>query len=262
METKLATLISKSKQIYSTFKFNDHSEGLSDFSQSCQKKNIVYASSFDSTISVYDIDATKSLSVLSGHTKGVWSCSANPHLNQLVTGGNDNKIILWDCKQNTPIHQIEKHSEVIYDVQYSSNGKYFGSCSKGLICIWDTLKLDKPIKVLNYDLHGQRNFIYCLNFLDNDNKIITGFIDGTIIISEINSDKLNKYTLPNMKAEFYKEAQGDYSNSIYSLTKFKSSDKIIVSHSDGSVRIFNTINNKFELIDTFSCNIYYLFISI
>lgn len=254
METKLGTLISKSKQIYSSFKFADHAEGLSDFSQSFQNKNIVYATSFDSTVSVYDIHSTKSLSVLKGHTKGVWSCSTNPQSNQLLTGGNDNKIILWDCKQNTPIQEINKHNEVLYDVQYSSNGKYFGSCSKGLICIWETSKLNEPIKTLKYDIHDQNSFIYCLNFLDNDTKIITGFIDGTIIISEINSDKLDKYTLPNMKAEFYKEAQGDYSNSIYSLTKFKLSDKIIVAHSDGSVRIFNAANNKFDLVDTFSCN--------
>lgn len=89
-----------------------------------------------------------SINNLDKHTKGVWTCDYSPTNSLLLTGGNDNKVILWDTKTYTPINTISAHCEVIYDVKFSQNGKLFASCSKGMICIWDVDNLKEPIATI------------------------------------------------------------------------------------------------------------------
>ena len=78
------------------------------------------------------LEKNKETASLKAHTKGVWTCDFHPTKNELVSGGNDNTVILWDVSSAKPIKTLSGHSNAIYDVQFSEDGKLFGSCSNML----------------------------------------------------------------------------------------------------------------------------------
>ena len=248
----LAKLISGSKQIKHSELISNHFDGISDISVPKFTNTYLAASSFDASISIYDISLYKESASLKGHTKGVWTCDFHPTKNELVSGGNDNSVILWDVTSAKQIKSLPGHSNAIYDVQFSEDGKLFGSCSKDLICVWDTANLSKPLDMIK-QTKKEKTFIYCLNFFDNDSKIITGYIDGTIILHSINSTAGDDtiLTLPCDYAT-YEQEDDQYAKSVFSITKFHSKpNSILLSHSDGSVRIYDIKEKKLELKDSF-----------
>ena len=46
-------------------------------------------------------------------------------------------VKLWDLKTQSCIETLKNHDRAIYDVQFSTDGKLIGSCSKEMICIFD-----------------------------------------------------------------------------------------------------------------------------
>ena len=248
----LSKLISNSKQINQSKIINNHFDGISDLSISAVSQPTLAASSFDTSISIYDLGTQKEIKSLKSHTKGVWTCDYHPTENQLVSGGNDNKVILWDTSSGNPIHTLTNHLNAIYDVQFSGDGKLFGSCSKDLICIWDVSNLSKPLDTIKRQ-YENNSFIYCLNFYDNDKKIITGFIDGTIILHPINQASSSDTTL-SLPCDYptYTQEEDQYAKSVYSIIKFHNiNNRILISHSDGSVRVYDIQGNDLKLKDSF-----------
>ena len=125
-----------------------------------------------------------------------------------------------------------------------------------MICIFDMANLKRPLEVIEVPNKSPKNgFIYCLNFTEDNNSIVTGFIDGTIFAHRIGTgieDDIKFKLLPNY-IETYKE-EDDYSKCVYSLDKFHHDDtKLMLSHSDGSVRIYemDLESRKMKLKDQF-----------
>lgn len=124
----------------------DHEFGVSDFCQNKQKPNELASVSFDATVKIYDLDKMEIINNLTNHKKGVWTCDFTN--NYMLTGGNDNSIIIWDSMNYKPISTLNIHEEVIYDVKFSENGKLFASCSKGMICLWDVANTKQPVSII------------------------------------------------------------------------------------------------------------------
>lgn len=200
-ESKLSYLISDSKQIDPFHIFKDNLYGISDLSQNKLQPNELCTVSFDTTIKIYDLDKMINYKTLNGHSKGVWTCDYSSTDPMLLTGGNDNKIILWDTKSYKPINEIDFHSEVVYDVKFSKNGKLFASCSKGMICLWDITNLKEPLSKIK-DQHNE--FVYSLNFINSDKHLVTGFIDGYMLLIDTNNIEAHtKYFIPKKKNIIY-----------------------------------------------------------
>ena len=249
----LPYLISNSKQISWTNQIITHYDGISDISINPLSREQIAATSFDSTISIYNVESRKEISVLKGHKNGVWTCDYHPTEKKLLSGGSDKKIFLWDTSSNKPIKSIEYQKSFIFDVKFSENGKFFGACSKDMITIWDTANLSKPYSVINPKKESN-GFIYCLNFISDDKKVISGFIDGTIIIHTIGySNKDVSVSIPsNYKNE--EDENSIYSKTVFSLNKFHGDkNKILLTHSDGSVRIYKVTGDEkvLKLEDSF-----------
>ena len=253
----LGSLIAHSKQIQCTKLIRDHHEGISDISVSPFNEYKATAACFDKTLSEYDINKAQQILRLTGHESGIWTCDYSPTQSGLVaTGSSDQKIGLWDLNSQKLINFVKNHDNSIYDVQFSTDGKYLGSCSKDTICIFDTSNYSKPLEVIEVPNKTPDNgFIYCLNFTENNKSIVTGFIDGTIFAHRIGTgyeDDIKFHLLPNY-IETYKEDE-EYSKCVYSLAKFHKDDsKIMLSHSDGSVRIYemDLDSRKMKLKDQF-----------
>ena len=144
----LAGLIMNAKQIGPSHVFKDHQYGVSDLCQNKLKLSELATVSFDTTIKIYDVDKLINTKTLNEHTKGVWTLDYSNTSSQMLTGGNDNKVILWDTNTYKPITELNVHKETVYDVKFSMNGKYFASCSKGMICIWDVNNLKEPMNIV------------------------------------------------------------------------------------------------------------------
>ena len=253
----LGSLIAHSKQIQCTSLIKDHFEGISDISVSPFNEYKACAACFDKTLTEYDINKSTQICRLTGHESGIWTCDYSPIQDGLVaTGSSDSTIKLWDIHSQQCINTLKNHDKSIYDVQFSTDGKYLGSCSKETICIYDTKNYKEPLEIIEVPTKNPDNgFIYCLNFTENNKSIVTGFIDGTIFAHRIGTgieDDIKFHLLPNY-IETYKEDE-EYSKCVYSLAKFHMDDsKIMLSHSDGSVRIYemDLDSRKMKLKDQF-----------
>lgn len=250
---KLSAMILDSKQITAESTIEDHFDGISDLSLNPQDSSVIAASSFDKTISLYDLTMQKETVRLKGHEKGVWTVNFHPSSNQLLSGGNDNTVLLWDPFSNKIIQKMNIHKRTIYDVQFSKTGNYFASCSKDIICIWDIKNLSKPIDTITERGGKLKDFVYCLNFIDEDKKLITGFIDGTLILHQIGESFEKNYTMNiESKPRYGVNTEDVYNRSIFSIEKFKNDDnKFVLSHSDGSVHIYSYESGKLKLKDRF-----------
>lgn len=239
----LSSLIARSKQIECTAMIRDHYEGMSDVAVSPFNEYKATAACFDKTLTEYDINKKKQICQLKGHEQGIWTCDYSPSKDGfLASGGSDHTIRLWDINNQKCLNVLKYHDRSIYDVQFSTDGKLLGSCSKNTIYIFDIANLSKPLETIEVPNKNPNNgFIYCLNFVENNSSIVTGFIDGTIFAHRIGTgieDDIKFHLLPNY-IETYKEDE-EYAKCVYSLAKFHNNDaKMMLSHSDGSVRIYD-----------------------
>ena len=253
----LGALIAKSKQISPISTIEDHSEGISDISVSPFDASKASVACFDKTLTEYDITKKEPLISLRGHESGIWTCDYSPKDKNIIASGSSDALIkIWDIRESKATNTLKNHADSVYDVQFGTDGKLLGSCSKGTLNIWDMSNLSKPLEVIDFPSKSPDNgFIYCLNFIENNKSIVTGFIDGTIFAHRLGTkfdDDIKFRLLPNY-IEKYKEEQ-DYSKCVYSLAKFHTDDKkIMLSHSDGSVRLYemNLESRKMKLKDEF-----------
>jgi len=87
--------------------------GVSDIAINHLQKNNLFSASFDHIINSYDYQKCKLLGSLKGHTQGVWTLDHSKKESLLLSGANDNKLILWDTKSNKAINTLEEHDEVV-----------------------------------------------------------------------------------------------------------------------------------------------------
>lgn len=172
---------------------------------------------------------------LQKHTKGVWTCDYSPTNPILASGSNDNSILLWDTNSYKVTSDIKFHDDAVYDVKFSASGNFLASCAKGIVCIWDMKNLSKPLTTIKEEHH---DFVYSVNFIENDKYIVIGIIDGNVLISEISDvTKSFKHFIP--RDETYNiDENKTLGNTVYHIGKFKNSkndNEIMTSHSDGSI---------------------------
>ena len=85
---------------------------INQFSLERSSKICIATASFDQTIRLYDTTKLINYQVLSGHSKGVWTCDFNPNdPNTLISGSNDNNIFVWDLNSNQITHKLTYHKE-------------------------------------------------------------------------------------------------------------------------------------------------------
>lgn len=97
----------------------------------------------------------------------------------LATGTEDNLIRVWDIKTQKNVATFQGHHASITDLRFSENGYYLAtSASDNVLKLWDlrgpkninSLKLNQPIKRLNYDYSGK----YLAVALGQEVRIFTG----------------------------------------------------------------------------------------
>lgn len=134
------------------------------------------------TIKIWVYPYMKVLNELIGH-KGIIS-----HIIQLSNGyiascGYDKQILIYDLSTNnkTPIIGLKSQTLMIYSLIELSN-KNIASSEKNSICIWDIitkqclLELKKPLCSFSH-----------LNYIPNENIIVSGTFEGVLLLWNIDS---------------------------------------------------------------------------
>jgi len=75
----------------------------------------------DGTLRIYDFRKQKKIRTLRGHSESVRSCCYSPDGGKIISGGNDNLIIIWDCQNGTPLYKFVTAGRV-KSVAFSNDG--------------------------------------------------------------------------------------------------------------------------------------------
>ena len=118
---------------------------------------------------------------------------------KLVTGSDDNTLILWDQKiSNKPLIRMVGHQGIVNDVKFSPNAFYLASAS-----------FDKCIKIWNantgtflFNLRGHVGPVYQLAWSPNSKMILSCSKDSTLQCWNIQTKKA-MHNLPGHADEIY-----------------------------------------------------------
>ena len=85
-----------------------------------RNESTLCSGSRDRSILQHDVrDSQESISKLSGHRQEVCGLKWNPEGTQMASGGNDNKLLVWDCRNTTPISTFTDHVAAVKAIAWS-----------------------------------------------------------------------------------------------------------------------------------------------
>ncbi|KAL8704686.1 MAG: hypothetical protein Q9201_002180 [Fulgogasparrea decipioides] len=124
---------------------------------------------------------------LSGHRQEVCGLRWNSESGQLASGGNDNKLMIWDKLHSTPMYRFSDHTAAVKAIAWSPHRPHVlasgGGTADRRIRFWDTLKgtctqeIDTGSQVCN------------LVWSKNSNELVSthGFSQNQIVVWKVPS---------------------------------------------------------------------------
>ena len=83
-----------------------------------------------------------------GHKDAINSVAFNPNMRQLVSGGDDACVMVWNFKSTMRPFRFVGHKSQVYDVKVAAPGQLIASCSA-----------DTTIRLWNNTVEGQSQVI-------------------------------------------------------------------------------------------------------
>ncbi|XP_030768428.1 chromatin assembly factor 1 subunit B, partial [Sitophilus oryzae] len=133
----------------------------------------------------------------------------NKSFYRLASGGGDCHVLIWQLNitetgavNQEVISDLTRHQRAVNCVRWSHSGHYLASGDDDAnIIIWqlkvDNIPLlegdtgDKEIWIVNKVLRGHKEDVYDLSWSIDESKLISGSVDNTAIIWDINKGKLD-----------------------------------------------------------------------
>ena len=136
----------------------------------------------DGFVRVFDTTFFNEISSFIAHKNGATSLLFHPkNDSQIITGGKDALLKIWNWKTAQLIQEIPAHNFVIYDIISISNGDYIASCSRDKsIKIWKSEDYSFQQKI-DFKFAGHRHSVNCL-FELNRNMFCSGSDDKRILL--------------------------------------------------------------------------------
>ncbi len=138
----------------------------------------------DGFVRVFDTTFFNEISSFIAHKNGATSLLFHPkNDSQIITGGKDALLKIWDWKTAQLMQEIPAHNFVIYDIISVNNGDSIASCSRDKsIKIWESEDFAFQQKI-DFKFAGHRHSVNCL-FELNRNMFCSGSDDKRMIIWE------------------------------------------------------------------------------
>lgn len=169
---------------------------------------------------------------LSEHGDICSSVSISRHTTQIVSGGWDCLIKLWDLEVDMSINTFSVHSEKVLQVKWDTHEtNVFCSVSEDqTVLVYDNRKDEKPGLVV-----AKTKIYYptCLDWIDA-NRVVVGFSNGCIVMYDIRN--------PNVSVMECKSHQ-NY------VTKLAALDNVLYSAAE-DCKVYGHDINKFEVLYT------------
>ena len=159
---------------------------------------LMASDSFDYSVVIWDLNPINEKKTLIGHDAAVNVVKFSPDSKYLVSGGDDNYVLLWpldevanNLEEIQPI-KLGVHRGKIAGLDFSKDGKNLLSASwDGTIGVWDILKRKKIMS-----LSGHKGPVYSVKYSTDNNFIYSSGYDGEIKLWKA---KTGEYLRPLIK---------------------------------------------------------------
>ena len=120
-----------------THRLRHHIKPIFDI-KSIQKKDELLVASEDGTVSVWGLKTLELLHTIKVSNDTVRCIAVNPTEGRVAFGCRDNKVVVYDTEDYSPIKALIGHTMAIFSLQYSPDGEYLVSGSRDAqVKIWD-----------------------------------------------------------------------------------------------------------------------------
>ena len=141
----------------------------------------------DGRLKIFDISTGAITNDFLAHNNWVTTLAYSPDGNNLVTGGNDDRVRIWSPNGNL-LFTCKGHANEITNVKVSPDNKYVVSSSRDhTIKIWDITSGD-----LIRTIEGHTNDVTGIDISPDGSKIVSSSYDSTCKIWNFNSGALIK----------------------------------------------------------------------
>lgn len=166
-------------------RFDDHDGAVSATAFFADNMRAASASD-DGTVHIWDLDTTKRLAKLRGHSAKILGLDISPDQRLLASASWDRTVRLWNVVTGKPMAELKGHKGPVNAVRFSHDGKRLVSASyDGTLSLWDVAS---GTLIRAAYKHGWG--INVLERLPQANRYVFGALDGTTAIVDIEQGKL------------------------------------------------------------------------
>lgn len=118
------------------------------------------------------------ISILRGHSAGVFSIASSPDDRLIASGGRDGSVRIWEVATSVERHALQGHADIVWSIKFSPDGATIGTAGcDGSARIWD---VDSGRELFVMKAHGKQ--VFAIAFDPIVNEIATGGTDGSVAI--------------------------------------------------------------------------------
>lgn len=198
---------------------------------------------FDGTIRVWDTstlqpgseqavlsgDAArdKTVTVLHGHTGGVYGVSLSADGQLLASSGTDGTVRLWDTTSGTGLAIFQGHRGAVYSVALDSRGQLLASSGmEGTIQLWE-VKGQRQHTLL----HGYSGMMFSVALSTDGQWVASGGMDGAVRVWEVETGR----PVATLRG---------HSGAVYSVAWSADNRLLASSGPDGTARVWDISNGQ------------------
>jgi WD40 repeat protein len=168
---------------------NGHQSAVTDLAFSADQRFLYSAGGSDKRLGIWNTEelgasaqfGKRHVTWLTGHTDTVVCLAVSPDGKQIVSGGYDHSLIVWDADSHSQVTKLEGHSDTVRSIVFTADGKHLVSGGEDQsVRLWD-LSASRCIAMLNPGVAGiqhislrpQSNQIAVSGVNGDDNRTVT-----------------------------------------------------------------------------------------